>query len=320
MPILITGGAGFIGSHLTEALLSSGEEVHVLDNLSTGSATNLAACHTHPKFRFIEGTILDLELVDRCVREVETVYHLAAAVGVRLVVEAPLQTIRTNTQGTEHILQACASHRRKVILASTSEVYGRSTKPAFSENDDLILGPTSTGRWAYACTKALDEFMTFAYGKEHNLRFVILRYFNTIGPRQLPHHGMVVPRFMDQALKNEPITVFGDGQQSRCFIHVADAVEATLRAANTALAEGQVINIGNPQPIRILDLAQMVVRLTGSSSTIEQINPRELYDNDFEDMATRIPNISALQKITAFTPTRSLEQTLLDCLGALEKR
>ncbi len=316
MRILITGGAGFMGSHLAEACLRQGHEVRALDDLSTGREENLAACLGNSRFQFIRGSILDADLVDRCVKEADFVYHLAAAVGVRLVVEKPIATIATNVLGARNAFEACARHRRKVVLASTSEVYGRNPKAAFSESDDLVLGATSTGRWAYACTKALDEFLAFAHGKEQGLRFVVARYFNTIGPRQLQDYGMVVPRFIAQARRNQPLTVFGDGSQSRCFLHVADAVAATLRLAETAAAEGRIVNVGNPRPVSILDLARLVMRLSGSSSPIRHVDPHNVYDRDFEDMAARAPDITLLKTLTGFTPQRTLEDALRDILDS----
>lgn len=311
---LITGGAGFIGSHLVEACLQAGEEVTALDNLSAGRKANLRAVTADKRFHFVEGDVLDAALVDRLTREADLVYHLAGAVGVRLVIESPLQTLTTNFLGTKNVFDACARHGRKVLFASTSEVYGKNPNPVFRESDDLLLGNIAVGRWGYACAKALDEFTAFAMAKEAGLRFVILRYFNTIGPRQLPDHGMVVPRLLAQALKNEPLTVFGDGSASRCFLHVADAVEATRLLAGTAAAEQQIVNVGHPEPIRILELARRVIAITGSRSIIQHLDPRQFYDADFEDLAARAPDIARLKELTGFFPKHNLDQTIRDCL------
>lgn len=314
MKILITGGAGFIGSHLVDRCLKAGHDVTVLDDFSTGHAENLSHLSTSDHLRILQGSVLDTTLVEYAVKSNDLAYHLAAAVGVRLVVRSPLQTIRTNLQGTEIVSAACARHGRKLVLASTSEVYGRSHKTAFAESDDLLMGSTTVGRWSYACSKAMNEFLLFARAKEQGLKFVILRYFNTIGPRQRPLHGMVVPRFLEQAQSGKPITVFGDGHQSRCFIHVADAVEATLRLASLPAAEGEVINIGSAQSITILDLARKIIMLTRSKSSIQHVSPQEVYDRDFEDMTSRMPDIQKLQKLTGYTPNKSLEDTLRDIL------
>ncbi|MBI4027804.1 MAG: GDP-mannose 4,6-dehydratase [Verrucomicrobia bacterium] len=319
MRILITGGAGFIGSHLAEACLRDGDEVTVLDDLSTGRMENLAAVRGHARFHFAQGSILDATVVERLVGGADLVYHLAAAVGVRLVVRTPLQTIITNVEGTQVVLENCAQHGRKVFLASTSEVYGKSRKAAFAESDELILGPTSVGRWAYACAKALDEFLAFGHAKERGLRFVAVRYFNTVGPRQVPEHGMVVPRFISQALKNEPVTVFGDGTQSRCFIHVHDAVTATRLLANNPDAEGEVVNVGDPRPVAILELARKVLRLTGSSSVVQHVDPKRVYDTDFEDMENRVPDIAKLKRLTGFSPEHSLDQAIQDAIAVLRE-
>ncbi len=317
MRILITGGAGFIGSHLAETCLGDGNEVTVLDNLSTGRKKNLAAIWANPRFHFVEGNVLDSVLVESLIENSDLVYHLAAAVGVRTAIQAPLHTLTLNFQGTQTILQSCSRHQKKVLLASSSEVYGKNPKSTFSESDPLFLGPPSIGRWSYACAKVLDEFLAFAHAKEHGLRFVILRYFNIIGSRQLPHHGMVVPRFITQALQNKPLTLFGDGHQSRCFLHVADAVEVTHQLAGLSSAEQQMINIGNTQPITILELARSVIRITGSHSGIQSINPQEIYGQDFEDTAMRVPNITQLKQLTGFSPKHTLKQAIQDAIKEL---
>src|SRR6476659_378038 len=266
MRVLITGGAGFVGSHLSEALLDRGDEVFVLDDLSTGSIDNIAHLKSHPKFHYTIDTVTNepvlAEMVDRC----DTVVHLAAAVGVKLIVESPVRTIETNVHGTEVVLKVASKKKRLVIIASTSEVYGKSAKVPFSEDDDLVLGPTSKHRWAYACSKMIDEFLALAYWKERKLPVIIFRLFNTVGPRQTGQYGMVVPNFVRQALANEPITVFGDGTQSRSFTYVGDVVNAMVALIDEPGAIGQVFNIGNGREITIGELAAKVKKMTGSSS------------------------------------------------------
>ncbi|MFZ4694301.1 MAG: NAD-dependent epimerase/dehydratase family protein [Verrucomicrobiia bacterium] len=315
MNVLVTGGAGFLGSHLVEACLHAGRRVVVLDDGSTGREANLAACQNNPNLEMVRGSVLDAPLVDRLIGKADVIFHLAAAVGVRLVIREPIRTIEANFLGSRNVLEACARHEKKVLLASTSEVYGKGVGTAFSEGSDLTLGAPTTGRWAYACSKAMAEFFAFAQRKEHGLRFVALRYFNAVGPRQLPDHGMVLPRFIRQALDGEPLTVFGDGSQSRCFMHVEDAVEATLRLAEVAGAEGQIVNVGNPMPVTMLDLARRVIRLAGSRSTIAHVDPREVYDADFADMPSRVPDISRLAKLTGFRPQRGVEEAACEMIA-----
>lgn len=315
MKALITGGAGFLGSHLAEAWLARGGSAAVLDDFSTGREANLAVCRGNPRFELVRGSVLDEALVHRLVGGADLVFHLAAAVGVRLVIQQPLRTIEANVVGTRNVLGACARLGRKVLLASTSEVYGKGVGSAFAEESDLTLGAPTTGRWAYACTKALGEFLAFAHRKEKGLRFVAVRYFNAVGPRQVADHGMVVPRFVRQALRGEALTVFGDGSQSRCFMHAADAVEATLRLADAPAAEGRIVNVGNPTPVTMLDLAKMVIRLSGSSSPILPVDPREVYDTDFADMPSRVPDISRLAKLTGFRPQRGVEEAAREMIA-----
>ncbi len=315
MKALITGGAGFLGSHLAQAWLARDGEVVVLDDFSTGREVNLTAGRGTARLEIMRGSVLDAPLVDRLVGGVDVVFHLAAAVGVRLVIREPIRTIATNFSGSRNVLEACARHGRKVLLASTSEVYGKAMGEAFNEDSDLMLGAPTTGRWAYACSKALAEFFAFAQKKERGLRFVVVRYFNVVGPRQLPDHGMVLPRFIRQALDGAPLTVFGDGLQSRCFMHAADAVEATLRLAEATGAEGQIVNVGNPEPVTMLDLAKRVIRLVGSRSTIAHVDPREVYDADFADMPSRVPDVSRLEKLTGFRPRRTVEEAAIEMIA-----
>jgi len=318
MHIFITGGAGFFGSHLTEACLKE-HEVTVLDNFSTGRKSNLDPLLKNPRLHLIEGDILDSTLVAKLVAQADLVYHLAAAVGVKTVIQNPVETLTTNIDGTREVFTACAKHRKKVIFASTSEVYGKSSKSSLSETDDVILGPTFVGRWSYACSKALDEFMAYAFAKELGLKFVIVRYFNIVGPRQSAEYGMVLPRLVQQALRKEPLTIFGSGKQSRCFMHVADAVKATIPLASTSTAENEIVNVGNPQPITILELANRVLKITDSPSPIQYLDPQSLYDKDFEDMEARTPDISKLKKIIGFAPQKSLDDAIRDVVAGIQK-
>ncbi|MCC7517901.1 MAG: NAD-dependent epimerase/dehydratase family protein [Verrucomicrobiae bacterium] len=318
MKALITGGGGFLGSHLTEAWLARGGEAVVLDDFSTGREENLDACRRDPRLRIVNGSVLDAALVGRLVGEADLVFHFAAVVGVRLVIRDPIRTLETNFVGARHVLDAGARLGKKILFASTSEVYGKAPGGAFVEDSDLVLGAPTIGRWGYACSKALAEFYAFAQAKRQGLRFVALRCFNAVGVRQIPDHGMVLPRFVRQAVAGEPLTVFGDGSQSRCFMHVADAVEATLRLANAPDAERQIVNVGNPESVTMLDLARRVIRLAGSRSTILHVDPREVYDTDFADMPSRIPDVSRLERLTGFRPRRGVEEAVREMIaGAL---
>jgi UDP-glucose 4-epimerase len=308
--VLITGGAGFVGSHLCEALLERGDEVFVLDNLSTGSIENIGHLKGHPRFHYTIDTITNepllAELIDRC----ETVVHLAAAVGVKLIVEAPVHTIETNVHGTEVVLKHASKKKKLVLIASTSEVYGKSTEVPFREDADLVLGPTGKHRWAYACSKMIDEFLALAYWKERKLPVIIVRLFNTVGPRQTGQYGMVIPTFVGQALSRQPITVFGDGTQSRSFTYVGDVVRAMVALINEPRAVGQVFNIGNGNEITIGDLAEKVRTLTGSSSAIRRVPYDEAYEAGFEDMPRRVPDISKLRSLVGYEPTVDLDEIL----------
>ncbi len=307
---LVTGGAGFIGSHLVEALLRQGDRVTVLDNLSTGSESNLRAVRAHPALSLHVGSILDEALVDRLTREADMVYHLAAAVGVQWVLQHPLESLRTNVRGTEVVLASAARWRARVLLASTSEVYGKNDAGALDEDADRVLGSTRLSRWNYAAAKGLDESLALAYWAEQRLPVVIVRFFNTIGPRQSGRYGMVVPRFVEQALRNEPLTVYGDGQQTRCFTYVADAVEAVRRLAQCQAAVGEVFNIGQAREITIEALARRVIELTGSRSEIVFVPYEQAYPAGFEDMRRRVPDCTRLRRMIDFAPSTGLDEAL----------
>lgn len=310
MRILITGGAGFIGSHLAERYLDRGDEVYILDDLSTGSIENIIHFKNHPNLTYHIDSLtnyqLTAELVDLC----DIIYHLAAAVGVRLIVESPVKTIETNIRGTEIVLSLAAKKRKRVLITSTSEVYGKRDRVPFREDDDLIMGPTSKGRWSYACSKAIDEFLAIAYWKEKGVPSVIVRLFNTVGPRQTGRYGMVIPNFVRQALMGEEITVFGDGSQSRCFTHVSDAAGALIGLAEHPRAVGEVYNVGSDQEVSIKELAERVKRLTGSSSRIVFVPYDEAYEEGFEDMMRRVPDISKVQNLIGYAPRVSLDEIL----------
>ena len=320
MRILITGGMGFIGSHLAEAWLEEGASVAVLDDLSTGSMENVVHLKGHERFSYIIDTVMNEPVLAEQVDQADVIYHLAAAVGVRLIVESPVRTIETNVKGTEKLLQIAEKKRKKVIIASTSEVYGKSTKIPFSEDDDLVLGPTVIGRWAYACSKAIDEFLAIAYHKEKKLPVVVVRLFNTVGPRQTGRYGMVIPTFVRQALEGEPITVFGDGSQRRSFTYVSDVVGALVKLAYEPKAVGRVFNIGNGKEISILDLAKLVRERTGSSSDIALIPYSEAYEEGFEDMARRVPDITRLRELIGYAPTLDIPEILDKVIEDLRSR
>jgi UDP-glucose 4-epimerase len=308
--VLITGGAGFIGSHLAEALLNRGDEVFVLDNLSTGSIDNIGHLKGQPRFHYTIVTVTNepllAELIDRC----DTVVHLAAAVGVKLIVEAPVHTIETNVHGTEVVLKHANKKKKLVLLASTSEVYGKSVEVPFREDADLVLGPTGKHRWAYACSKMIDEFLALAYWKERKLPVIIVRLFNTVGPRQTGQYGMVIPTLVRQALAAQPMTVFGDGSQSRSFTYVGDVVRAMVALINEPRAVGQVFNIGNGTEITIGELAVKVKAMTASNSSIVRVPYDQAYEAGFEDMPRRVPDISKLRTLVGYEPTVELDEIL----------
>ncbi len=310
MRVLITGGAGFVGSHLSEALLERGDEVFILDNLSTGSIDNVVHLKAHPRFHYTIDTVTNepvlAELIDRC----DIVIHLAAAVGVKLIVEQPVHTIETNVHGTEVVLKIANKKKKLVLIASTSEVYGKSVDVPFQEDADLVLGATTKHRWAYACSKMIDEFLALAYWKERKLPVIIVRLFNTVGPRQTGQYGMVIPNFVRQALAGEPITVFGDGTQSRSFTYVGDVVRAMVALIDEPRAIGQVFNIGNGSEITIGALAARIKRMTGSASEIVTIPYDQAYEAGFEDMPRRVPDISRIRALVGYAPTVELDETL----------
>jgi UDP-glucose 4-epimerase len=307
---LITGGAGFIGSHLAEALLARGQRVTVIDNLSTGRLENVQRFENNPNYRYAIEDIRNLNIIDRLVSECDVIYHLAAAVGVQKIVSEPINTIEVNIGGTEIVLQSARRYRKKVMIASTSEVYGKGVKFPFEEDDDTLMGPTTRNRWAYAASKAIDEFLALAYYKEVGLPVVIFRLFNTVGPRQRGQYGMVLPRFVTWALKGEPIQVYGDGQQQRCFGNVFDAVEAICRLAETPDAVGQVFNIGNTEEVTIYELAERARDRTDSPSEIQLIPYDQAYEPGFEDFRRRVPSIEKINRYTGWKPTTMLDTTL----------
>jgi UDP-glucose 4-epimerase len=315
MRVLITGGAGFIGSHLSEKHLARGDEVHIIDDLSTGGIENIQHIKKHPKFAYHLDSItnyhLTAELVDLC----DVVYHLAASVGVRLIVESPVRTIETNIRGTEIVLSLAAKKRKRVLLTSTSEVYGKRNTVPFREEDDLVMGPTSKGRWSYACSKAIDEFLAIAYWKEKRVPTVVVRLFNTVGPRQTGRYGMVIPSFVRQALAGEDLTVFGDGSQSRCFTHVADVVDALIKVAEHPKAVGDVFNIGGNREISIAELAEKIKQLTGSNSRIMYVPYEKAYEEGFEDMMRRVPDISKIGALIGYEPRFTLDEILTDVIN-----
>ncbi|HEV8335076.1 MAG TPA: GDP-mannose 4,6-dehydratase [Candidatus Polarisedimenticolia bacterium] len=310
MRVLITGGAGFIGSHLAEAYLSRGDEVWVLDDLSTGGIQNIEHLKGQPGFHYVVETVMNIPVLAECIDRCDQVLHMAAAVGVRLIVESPVNTIETNIKGTENVLMLANKKKKKVLIASTSEVYGKSTKVPFSEDDDLVLGPTIKGRWSYACSKAIDEFLAIAYWKEKRHPVVICRLFNTVGPRQTGRYGMVIPTFVRQALSGQPITVFGDGTQSRSFTYVSDVVGAIVKLMDSDKTTGQVFNIGNGREITIMELAVLVKELTNSSSEILLIPYDRAYEEGFEDMPRRVPDISKIRKTIGYEPTLNIKEIL----------
>ncbi len=315
MRALITGGAGFIGSHLAEVLLARGDDVFILDDLSTGSVENVRHLKNNPKFHYVFDSLQNRYLLAEMVDESDVVFHLAAAVGVRLIVESPVRTIETNVNGTQLVLDAASKKRKLVFTASTSEVYGKSTNVPFCEDSDLVLGATTKGRWSYAASKALDEFLGLSYWKEKKVPVIVARFFNTVGPRQTGRYGMVLPNFVSQALAGAPITVFGTGKQSRCFCHVHDAVEAVIRLVDSGRAVGEVVNVGSDQEITIEQLAQSVKERAESNSEIVYFPYDQAYEPGFEDMLRRVPSLKKLFTITQFSPKTSL-QAIIDSVIA----
>jgi UDP-glucose 4-epimerase len=310
--ILITGGAGFVGSHLADELLRRGHRIHVLDDLSTGAIDNVRHLKAHPGFEYTIESCGDAPVVAELVDSADVVYHLAAAVGVELIVESPVRTIENNVHTTEVVLAAASKKKKPVFLASTSEVYGKSTALPFREDGDLLLGPTFKGRWSYACSKAIDEFLALAYWKERGLPTVIGRMFNTVGPRQTGRYGMVVPNFVRQAIAGQPVTVFGDGNQSRCFCHVQDVVQALAGLMERDDLYGEVFNIGSQSEITIRALASKVIDLVGSDAPVTYVPYEKAYEEGFEDMQRRVPDISKINSVLGWEPTRTLDQIVLD--------
>ena len=310
MKYLITGGAGFIGSHLCDSLNTRGDEVVVLDNLSTGSEQNISK--TQQKIEVIRGDVLDKKLVTNLISNCDYVVHLAAALGVLNIINKPLQSLKTNIQGTETILEAADKFHKPVLVASTSEIYGKNGKVPLNEEDDRIIGHPLKSRWSYSEAKAVDESLAYFYYLENKLPIRIVRFFNTVGPRQVGHYGMVVPRFVSAALKNETLSVYGSGDQIRCFCHVDDAVRALLLVMDSENAVGEVFNVGNNQQVTIMDLAKKVIELTGSSSTIEKIAYEKAYPEGFEDMQRRVPDISKIKQVLGWTPEINLDQIIKD--------
>jgi UDP-glucose 4-epimerase len=316
----ITGGAGFIGSHLADALIERGDYVSVLDDLSTGSIQNIEHLKSNPAFRYTVDTVSNEPLLAELVDDCDVVFHLAAAVGVKLIVEAPVHTIETNVRGTEVVLKHANKKKKLVVVASTSEVYGKSTAVPFHEDADLVLGPTPKHRWAYACSKAIDEFLALAYWKERRLPVVITRFFNTVGPRQTGRYGMVIPNFVRQGLSGQPISVHGDGMQTRSFCHVADVVGALLALANEPRAVGEVFNVGNDEEISIMALAERVRERTGRRSSIVAIPYDQAYESGFEDMPRRVPDLSKIHGLIGYAPSRDLDAILTDVIDYFQRQ
>ena len=312
MKYLITGGAGFIGSHLADELLEQGDSVMVIDDLSTGAVENIRHLKQQPQFRYVIDSVMNRAVMAELVDEADLIFHLAAAVGVRLIVESPVRTIETNIKGTETVLELAVKKRKPVVIFSTSEVYGKSNGPSFAEQGDLVLGPTSKGRWSYAASKIVDEFLALAYYKEKKLPVVVIRLFNTVGPRQTGRYGMVVPRFVQQALAGEPITVYGDGSQTRTFTHVKDAVWAILKLAEHPKAVAEVFNVGGEEEIAIGDLAHLVKELLGSGSPVVYVPYEQAYEEGFEDVARRVPDISKIQSLIGYEPRYAIKDVVLD--------
>ncbi|WP_171114546.1 MULTISPECIES: NAD-dependent epimerase/dehydratase family protein [Streptomyces] len=317
---LVTGGAGFIGSHLVDALLAEGHGVVVLDDLTTGRQSNLTRAEANPLFRFVRGTVLDAPLVDHLVQEADAVIHLAAAVGVKLIIEQPLTSFIINTKGTETVIDSAQRHDRRILIASTSEIYGKNSSGKLSETSDRILGSPSVARWSYSTAKAVDEIMACLYHRERGLRSTVVRFFNTVGPRQSPAYGMVIPRFALQAVRGEPLTVHATGEQRRCFLHVADAVAALLLLLEHPGAEGEIFNIGSDDEISIRSLADRIIAQAGSVSPVQHLSYAEAYGPDFVDMERRVPDTTKLRALTGWQPRHTLADVLADVLADARKQ
>jgi len=315
---LVTGGAGFIGSHLVEALLARGDSVVALDNLFTGRERNLANAYVNPNFRFVPGSVLDKLMVDELVHQCDFVVHLAAVVGVRLIVEQPLRSFTTNIQGSEIVIEAAYRHRRPILVTSTSEIYGKNSNGPLGEMADRVLGSPTIARWAYSTAKAVDEILAYSYYRERGLPTTVVRLFNTVGPRQSPAYGMVIPRLVRQAIRGEPLTVYGDGRQTRCFCHVSDVVNALLLLLNNPSTYGEVFNVGATEEISILELATRIADRTGNRSPVELIPYDKAYEVGFEDMRRRVPDTTKVKGVTGWQPTRSLDDILTETIAEAE--
>jgi UDP-glucose 4-epimerase len=320
MEALITGGAGFIGSHLSDKLISNGYKVTILDDLSTGKMGNITHLENNDNFKLVIGTILNDRLVDKLVENCDLIFHLAAAVGVELIVKKPMESLTTNIKGSEIVLEMAYRYHKKVLITSTSEIYGKNVNGPLKEDDDRILGSPLKTRWSYSTAKAVDEMLAYIYWKEKSVPSVIVRLFNTVGPRQTGSYGMVMPRFISQALKNEPVTVYGDGKQSRCFIHVKDVVDALVKLIEEPKAVGEVFNIGSQEEISIEQLAKEIIKFTGSQSKVEYVSYKTAYEEGFEDMQRRVPDISKINKIIGFKPTCNLAGIIKDIVGYLKSK
>lgn len=318
MNALITGGAGFIGSHLSEELIRAGHKVAVLDDLSTGRLENVSGLKDNPDFELIIGTILNDELMDKLVERCDIIFHLAAAVGVELIVKRPLDSLTTNIKGSEIVLDMADRYRKKILITSTSEIYGKNVNGPLKENDDRILGSPLKTRWSYSTAKAVDEMLAYVYWKEKGVPSIIVRLFNTVGPRQTGAYGMVMPRFVSQALKNEPVTIYGSGKQSRCFLHVKDAVNTLVRLIDEPKAIGEVFNVGSQEEISIEQLANQIIKMTASKSKIEYIPYEKAYEEGFEDMQRRVPDINKIKKLTGFSPTATLSEIIKDIVNHIK--
>ena len=317
MNVLITGGAGFIGSHLAETLIEKGNRVCVIDNLSTGVGKNIEHVWEHPNFSLITGSVLNEELMEKGIDECDIIYHLAAAVGVKYIMDNRLKSLQLNARGTEIVLELASKENKKVMIASSSEIYGKNGKVPYKEDDDRLLGPTTLHRWSYSCAKALNEFLALAYWQERGLPVVIMRFFNIVGPRQLGCYGMVVPRFVKNAIEGAPLTVYGDGTQSRCFTYIDDVVKAIIALAKCPDAIGQIFNVGSNEEISIGDLAKKIIKLANSSSKIEYTPYKEAYGDGFEDMMRRVPDISKIDKFVGWKPEVKLDDILMRMILSL---
>ena len=320
MRALVTGGAGFIGSHLVEKLLQDGHEITVIDDLSTGSLNNLQSVMDKKRFSFVQDNVRNYEVMNNLIERCDVVYHLAAAVGVQLIVDEPVRTIETNIHGCEVVLENANKHGKKVLIASSSEVYGKSEAVPFSEDDDTVLGSTRFSRWSYACSKAIDEFLAFAYSDQFNLPVVVVRIFNTVGPRQVGQYGMVMPRFVTSALKNEPVYIYGTGKQSRCFAHVSDVVGGFIALMDCEEAAGSVYNIGSNEEVSIETLADKVIEMTSSSSEKKYVSYEQAYGKPFDDMMRRVPCLDKIKAVAGYQAKMSLEQTLSSVIEDVKSR